>query len=207
MGAKCTCQEQSELIIQPEEKLSSTNPNLLAYDTPASPKAPKPLADEVILPSTCPSQDEPDPEASHHKEEASQPPLAILEVDANMKIHVSNRSSMSVNDSSNPGKGKMIVNFTDEHGKNRKIDFKSCDLGFSMGLSGSSSCCLPSTKAHHHKAKVIVTVVRQGGNACKLGVKRAWVVKGINGHEVHGLSEAQERLADAATKFKAAAPH
>jgi len=85
--------------------------------------------------------------------------------------------------------GTMIVEFDDGKGSTKTVDFKSKALGFSHARSGGGGCC-----ASVPKAKVVVSKVEKNQQADKLGVKRGWEVKAINGTHVTGLEEATKLL-------------
>lgn len=90
--------------------------------------------------------------------------------------------------------GMVIVDFVDGKGASQSVSFASRGLGFDV-VMGGSGCC---SKA---KARVVVKGLLKGGQAEKLGVKRSWALKHVNGTEVTGLAQARELLAEASIKL------
>jgi len=86
--------------------------------------------------------------------------------------------------------GVMIVEFADGKGAAKSMEFKSKDLGF-VPKRASAGCC-----ASAPKAGVVVDRVEKNKQADKLGVKKGWAIKTINGTEVAGLEEARKALED-----------
>jgi hypothetical protein len=87
--------------------------------------------------------------------------------------------------------GVVIVDFVDGKGASQSISFASRGLGFEVVMGGRALCL---GKA---KAAVVVKSLLKGGQAEKLGVKRSWALKHVNGTEVTGLAQARELLAEA----------
>jgi len=92
--------------------------------------------------------------------------------------------------------GTMIVEFDDGKGTTKSVDFKNKALGFTVARSSGGGCCTSVPKA-----KVVVSKVEKNQQADKLGVKRGWEVKAINGTHVAGLEEATKLLDDGKAKL------
>jgi len=87
--------------------------------------------------------------------------------------------------------GTMIVEFESGKGSTKtSISFTSQELGFAPARSGGGCC------ASAAQVKVVVGKVDKSKQADKLGVKRGWVIKSVNGTEVTGLEEVRKLLAD-----------
>merc|ERR1719469_283439 len=91
--------------------------------------------------------------------------------------------------------GTMIVDFAGIKGAGQQVCFRTCMVGFELGLSGGGWCHAPC------QAKVVVKKVEKGGQAEYLGVKRSCRLKSINGVEVTGLEQARKLLAEHVTKL------
>jgi len=94
-------------------------------------------------------------------------------------------------------KGVMYVEFDAGKGSIKTVEFKSKALGFTPALGGGG-CCASSLTAS------VVGKVDKNGQADKLGVKKGWAVKAINGTEVTGLEEARRLLQEGADKISEA---
>jgi len=93
-------------------------------------------------------------------------------------------------------KGVMYVEFDVGKGSVQTVEFNSRALGFTLALAGCCVCGL-AAKA----AIVVVSKVDKNSLADKLGVKKGWAVKAINGTEVTGLEEARRLLKVAVDKI------
>jgi len=92
--------------------------------------------------------------------------------------------------------GTMIVEFDDGKGSTKTVDFKSKALGFILARSSGGGCCTSVPKP-----KVVVSKVDKDQQADKLGVKRGWGIKAIDGTNVAGLEEATKLLEDSRAKL------
>jgi len=92
--------------------------------------------------------------------------------------------------------GTMIVEFDDGKGSTKTVDFKSKALGFTLARSSGGGCCTSVPKP-----KVVVSKVDKDQQADKLGVKRGWAIKAIDGANVAGLEEATKLLEDGRAKL------
>merc|ERR1712032_276181 len=90
----------------------------------------------------------------------------------------------------------MIVEFDAGKGCIKSVKFESQALGFSIARAGGGCGC-----ASAPKASVIVKEVIKCQRADKLGVKKGWAVKSVNGTEVVGFCEAKKLLEDARLKL------
>jgi len=95
-------------------------------------------------------------------------------------------------------KGVMIVEFDVGKGSIQTVEFKSKVLGLTPARGGAGCC------ASAPKASVVVSKVDKNCQADKLGVKKGWAVKAINGTEVTGLEEARRLLEEGAAKISEA---
>jgi len=95
-------------------------------------------------------------------------------------------------------KGVMIVEFDAGKGSVKTVEFKSKALAFTPARGGAGCC------ASAPKASVVVSKVEKNQQADKLGVKKGWAVKAINGTEVTGLEEARKLLEEGAGKISEA---
>jgi len=91
--------------------------------------------------------------------------------------------------------GTMIVEFDDGKGSTKTADFNNKALGFTFTRSGGGCC------ASAPKSKVVVSKVEKGKQADKLGVKRGWAIKAVNGTHVTGLEEATKLFDDGKSKL------
>lgn len=91
--------------------------------------------------------------------------------------------------------GVLIVEFADGKGNAKSVEFKSRDLDFTPA-KGGAGCCRSAPKAC-----VVVSRVEKNRQADKLGVKKGWSVKAINGTEVTGLEQARKLLEEGKAKL------
>merc|ERR1719162_2916924 len=78
------------------------------------------------------------------------------------------------------------------------LSFNSQELGFAPGLA-RGACCVSAAEA-----RVVVGKVDKNKQADKLGMKRGWVIKSVNGTEVTGLEEARKLLEEGRATLRAA---
>jgi len=84
--------------------------------------------------------------------------------------------------------GVMIVEFADSKSNAKSVEFKSKDLEFTPA-KGGAGCCTSAPKAC-----VVVSKVEKNRQADKLGVKKGWGIKAVNGTEVTSLEQARKLL-------------
>jgi len=82
-----------------------------------------------------------------------------------------------------------IVEFEVCKGTTKSVHFESQALGFSCARAGGGCSCLSAPKQ-----QVVVRDVNKNSQAEKLGVKRGWVVKAVDGTDVTALDHANQLL-------------
>jgi len=91
--------------------------------------------------------------------------------------------------------GVMIVEFADSKSNAKSVEFKSKDLDF-IPAKGGAGCCTSAPKAC-----VVVSKVEKNRQADKLGVKKGWGIKAVNGTEVTNLEQARQLLEEGRAKI------
>merc|ERR1719162_1643036 len=91
--------------------------------------------------------------------------------------------------------GVMIVEFEDGKSNVKCVEFKGKALDFTPA-KGAAGCCTSAPKAC-----VVVSRVEKNCQADKLGVKKGWGIKAVNGTEVTNLEQVKKLLEEGRAKI------